>query len=262
MQEETMDYQEIIERKKAIVNSPIRPIPAEKLQKVAEEFHLRNPKSLKHYSQMKEVVPGGLQHNLGSTEPFALAFDKAKGAKVYDVDGNAYTDYLMDGGPIILGHHFEPLDDEVVKLISNNGPAVGLTHENELRFASEIIKNVPSVEMVRFVASGTEADMLAIRLARVVTGRPKIIKISGNYHGWGDQLILSLMPPAFHRAATRTSSRSSKTMLTGWHAHSRRIKAKSRLCCSNRVAGTPAPSWPTPTGSRLYGNSVTRMRRS
>ena len=195
MQEENMDYQEIIERKKAIVNSPMRPIPAERLQKVAEEFHLRNPKSLKHFSQMKEVVPGGLQHNLGSTEPFALAFDKAKGANVYDMDGNAYTDYLMDGGPIILGHHFEPLDNEVVKLISNNGPAVGLTHENELRFANEIIKNVPSVEMVRFVASGTEADMLAIRLARVYTGRPKIVKISGNYHGWGDQLILSLNFP-------------------------------------------------------------------
>ena len=119
----------------------------------------------------------------------------------------------MDGGPIILGHHFEPLDNEVAKLITENGPAVGLTHENELRFANEIIEAVPNVEMVRFVASGTEADMLAMRLARVYTGRPKIIKISGNYHGWGDQLILSLNfpgtgpdgpPRAFHRAATQT----------------------------------------------------------
>lgn len=190
-----MEFKEIIERKRAIVNSPIRPIPAETLQKVGMQFHQRSPKSAANYKQMVEVIPGGLQHNLGSTHPFALAFNKAKGDKVYDLDGNAYTDYLMDGGPIILGHHFEPLDKEVVKLITDQGPAVGLTHENELRFAKEIIKTVPSVEMVRFVASGTEADMLAIRLARVYTGRPKIIKISGNYHGWGDQLILSLNFP-------------------------------------------------------------------
>ena len=71
------------------------------------------------------------------------------------------------------------------------GPAVGLTHENELRFAKEIIKNVPGIEMVRFVASGTEADMLAIRLARVYTGKQKLIKIGGNYHGWSDQLLIS-----------------------------------------------------------------------
>lgn len=193
--EENMDYQEIIDRKKTIVNSPIRNIPPEALQKVVEQFHQRNPKSCEHYNQMKAVVPGGLQHNLGSTRPFALAFRKAKADKIYDIDGNEYTDYLMDGGPIILGHHFEPLDAEVVKLITECGPAVGLTHENELRFANEIIRNVPSVEMVRFVASGTEADTLAIRLARVYTGKQKIIKISGNYHGWSDQLILSINFP-------------------------------------------------------------------
>jgi glutamate-1-semialdehyde 2,1-aminomutase len=83
----------------------------------------------------------------------------------------------------------------VVRLISERGPAVGLTHENERRFAEEIIKLVPSVEMVRFVASGTEADTLAIRLARVYTRKKKIIKIAGNYHGWSDQLSLSINFP-------------------------------------------------------------------
>jgi glutamate-1-semialdehyde 2,1-aminomutase len=190
-----MDYQEVIERKKTIVNSPIRRIPEEAFRKVIEQFHQRNPKSRDYYTQMKAVVPGGLQHNLGSSEPFALTFSKANADKIYDIDGNEYTDYLLDGGPIILGHHFEPLDAEVIKLISVSGPAVGLTHENELRFANEIVKNVPSIEMVRFVASGTEADTLAIRLARVYTGKQKIIKIAGNYHGWSDQLTLSINFP-------------------------------------------------------------------
>jgi len=186
-----MDYLEIIDRKKAIVNSPIKPIPAEKMKEVVEQFRKQRPKSYEYSGQLRKVVPGGIQHNLGSADPFAVVFRKAKNEKIYDIDGNEYVDYLMDGGPIILGHHFEPLDSEVVKLISESGPAVGLTHENELRFAQEIIKNVPGIEMVRFLASGTEADMLAIRLARVYTSRQKIIKIGGNYHGWSDQLLIS-----------------------------------------------------------------------
>lgn len=190
-----MDYQEIIDRKRTIVNSPIHPLPADALQDVIRLFHQRGSKSRDEFSKMKNAIPGGLQHNLGSSEPFALTYSKARGDKVYDIDGNEYVDYLLDGGPIILGHHFEPLDAEVVRLISEQGPAVGLTHENERRFAEEIIKLVPSVEMVRFVASGTEADTLAIRLARVYTRKKKIIKIAGNYHGWSDQLSLSINFP-------------------------------------------------------------------
>ncbi len=190
-----MDYQEIIDRKRTIVNSPIHPLPADALQDVVRFFHQRGSKSRDEYSKMKNATPGGLQHNLGSSEPFALTYSKAQEDKIYDIDGNEYVDYLLDGGPIILGHHFEPLDAEVIRLISERGPAVGLTHENERRFAEEIIKLVPSVEMVRFVASGTEADTLAIRLARVYTRKKKIIKIAGNYHGWSDQLSLSINFP-------------------------------------------------------------------
>ena len=186
-----MEYQEIIDRKKANVNSPIRRIPEEKLKDVVDQFYKRNPKSLENFTQLKTVVPGGLQHNLGSAEPFGLVFRKAKDDKMYDIDGNVYTDYLMDGGPIILGHHFEPLDSKIIELISECGPAVGLTHEYELRFAQEIVKHYPGIDMVRFLASGTEADMVAVRIARVYTGREKIIKIGGNYHGWSDQFPLS-----------------------------------------------------------------------
>lgn len=190
-----MEYQEIIDRKLAIVNLPIKKIPEEKFNDVVKQFYKQNPKSLENFSQLKEVVPGGLQHNLGSAEPFGLVFKKAKDDKMYDIDGNAYTDYLMDGGPIILGHHFEPLDSKIIELISECGPAVGLTHENELRYAQEIVKHYPGIDMVRFLASGTEADMVAVRIARVFTGREKIIKICGNYHGWSDQFLLSMNFP-------------------------------------------------------------------
>ena len=186
-----MEYQEVIDRKLKIVSTPIRKIPEETMKKVVEKMYQRCPKSADYYKQMKEVVPGGIQHNLGSSKPFALTFKGAKGCKMYDIDGNEYIDYLMDGGPIILGHHFLPLDSKITGLIEENGPAVGLTHESELPFAREIIKHVPGVEMVRILASGTEADMVAIRLARVYTGKEKIIKIGGNYHGWSDQLLIS-----------------------------------------------------------------------
>ena len=112
-----MNYQEIIDRKKAIVNSPIKPIPASKMKEVVEQFGKQHPKSVKYSNELKIVVPGGIQHNLGSADPFAVVFRKAKNDKIYDIDDNEYVDYLMDGGPIILGHHFDPLDAEVVKLI-------------------------------------------------------------------------------------------------------------------------------------------------
>lgn len=186
-----MEYQEIVERKLKIVGTPIRKIPEELMKRVVEKMYQQCPKSAEYFKQMKQVIPGGIQHNLGSSKPFALTFKGAKGCKMYDIDGNEYIDYLMDGAPIILGHHFKPLDSKIIELIEENGPAVGLTHENELLLAKEIIKNVPGVEMVRLLASGTEADMVAIRIARVYMGKEKIIKIGGNYHGWSDQVLLS-----------------------------------------------------------------------
>jgi glutamate-1-semialdehyde 2,1-aminomutase len=186
-----MEYQEIVDRKLKIVGSPIRKIPAESMQKVVESLYQRCPRSVQLFEEMKQVVPGGLEHNLGSTKPFPITFKGARGCKMFDVDGNEYIDYLMDGAPIILGHHFEPLDSKVIDLIKEDGPAVGLTHEMELKLAKEIVRHMPGVDMVRLLASGTEADMVAIRLARVYTGKDKILKVGGNYHGWSDQLIIS-----------------------------------------------------------------------
>ena len=154
------------------------------------------------------MIPGGVEHNLSQNKPFPLAMDRAKGYRVWDVDGNEYIDYLMCGAPIILGHGFEPLDEKIIEIIREKGPATGLTSEYELLAAEEIIKHMPGVEMVRFLQSGTEADMAVIRIARAFTGKLKIIKIGGSYHGWSDQMVYSVHIP-------RTGSLESKGIPDG-----------------------------------------------
>ena len=190
-----MEYQEIISRRNEILSKPARPIPDDKLAAERKLYTERNKKSLKIFEKAQGIIPGGVEHNLSQNKPFPLAMDRAKGYYVWDVDGNAYIDYLMSGAPIILGHSFDPLDEKIIQIIREKGPSTGLTSEYELLAAEEIIKHMPAVEMVRFLQSGTEADMAAIRIARAFTGKLKIIKISGSYHGWSDQMVYSLHIP-------------------------------------------------------------------
>lgn len=184
-----MEYKEIKTRLERIIASPVRPVPEEVLAKERERYFRTHARSLKFFEEAKEVIPGGVQHNLSTSHPFPLVMDRAEGFKLWDIDGNEYIDYLMCGAPIILGHRFEPLDREVMAIIREKGPATGLSSEYELLASREIVRHMPSVEMVRFLQSGTEAAMAAIRLARTFTGRPKIIKVGGSYHGWSDQLV-------------------------------------------------------------------------
>jgi glutamate-1-semialdehyde 2,1-aminomutase len=186
-----VDYQEIIDRKKNILSMPVRNIPEATVLEIKKNFAAKCAGSIRSFERAQNVIPAGLEHNLGLLHPYPLTMKTAKGAAIWDIDDNQYVDYLMAGGPIILGHKVKEVDDKVVELIQNYGPSTGLTCESEILCAEEIAKHVPSVEMVRFVASGTEADMLAVRLARAYTGKKKIIKIAGSYHGWSDQMLLS-----------------------------------------------------------------------
>lgn len=111
------------------------------------------------------------------------------------VDGVKLTDFLMCGGPIILGHQYPPLIDKVVECIKDIGPAHGITEEYEVMAAEALQKHFPSCETIRWLQSGTEADMLAIRVARVATGRKWVIKMGGSYHGWSDQLTYDMHVP-------------------------------------------------------------------
>lgn len=139
----------------------------------------------------KEWIPGGVQHNLANSYPFPLAMERAEGPYLYDVDGNRYIDLLCAGGPIILGNNHPAVRDAVTGFLSHSGPITGLYHPYEAEFAELVCKYVPSVEKYRALGSGTEADMVAIRLARAYTGKKHIIRIMGGYHGWSDQLVYS-----------------------------------------------------------------------
>jgi glutamate-1-semialdehyde 2,1-aminomutase len=190
-----MEFAEIMKRKNEILSRPVKPIPQDKLEKEQRLYAERCKKSIEIFEKAKELIPGGVEHNLSQNKPFPLAMDRAKGYKIWDVDGNEYIDYLMCGAPIMLGHGFEELDEKIIEIIREKGPATGLTSEYELLAAEQIIKHMPGVEVVRFLQSGTEADMAAIRIARAYTGKHKIIKIGGSYHGWSDQLIYSVHIP-------------------------------------------------------------------
>src|SRR5664280_3747951 len=187
-----MEYKDILSKRKEILARPVRPIPADKLESERKLYYERCKRSIEIFEKAKAIIPGGVEHNLSQNKPFPLAMDRAKGYKIWDVDGNEYIDYLMCGAPIMLGHGYEPLDEKIIEIIREKGPATGLTSEYELLAAQEIIKHMPGVEMVRFLQSGTEADMAAIRIARAFTGKLKIIKIGGSYHGWSDQMIYSV----------------------------------------------------------------------
>lgn len=120
-------------------------------------------------------------------DPIYIA--KAQGANVTDVDGNTYLDYVCSWGPLILGH----ADQDVVSAIQRAaelGTSYGAPHEGEIKLAETIVDSMPCVEMLRFVNSGTEATMSALRLARAATGRSKIVKFEGNYHGHVDYLLV------------------------------------------------------------------------
>ncbi|RLB17046.1 MAG: glutamate-1-semialdehyde-2,1-aminomutase [Deltaproteobacteria bacterium] len=154
---------------------------------------MMGPRSLVLFEKAKRVIPGGVNSPVragkavGITPPFIF---KAKGCFIWDMDGNQYIDYVGSWGPMILGH----AHPQVVKAIEeamSKGTSYGAPTEREVELAETIVDMVPSVEMVRMVNSGTEATMSAIRLARGYTGREKIIKCEGCYHGHADSLLVS-----------------------------------------------------------------------
>jgi glutamate-1-semialdehyde 2,1-aminomutase len=123
-----------------------------------------------------------------------LYVSRAKGPYIWDVDGNRYIDYRLAFGPIILGYAYDAVDDRVIQAL-RRGVTTGLTSELELSLAERVTEMVPSVQMLRIVNSGTEATMHAIRVARAFTGREKIIKFEGGYHGGHDYVLFSTYAP-------------------------------------------------------------------
>jgi len=153
---------------------------------------MNHTKSTQLFALAKEIIPGGVNspvrafRSVGADPVF---MSRASGSKVYDVDGNEYIDYVGSWGPMILGH-CHPDVVAAVKSAADSGASFGAPTEKETVLAQMVIDAVPSIEMVRMVSSGTEATMSAIRLARGYTGRDKILKFSGCYHGHSDALLV------------------------------------------------------------------------
>ncbi|MFX0007341.1 MAG: aspartate aminotransferase family protein [Promethearchaeota archaeon] len=191
----SMKYEEMKEKIDNIVNQPIRKFKQDELKGIFERYHKNHPKSKEIYERARKIIPGGVEHNLAFNHPFPLASKRVYDCYMETVDDVILTDYLMCGGPIILGHQYKPLIDKVIEVIQELGPCHGITNEYEYLSAEQLQKHFPSCEIIRWLQSGTEADMLAIRIARTFTNRKWIIKIGGSYHGWSDQLVYDMHVP-------------------------------------------------------------------
>lgn len=149
------------------------------------------PKSEALYADACALMPGGVNSPVRAFKAVGgkpVFFKSAKGSRLIDADGCEYVDYVSSWGAILLGHA-DPRVVDAVCAAAANGTSFGAPHEGEVRLAREIVERVPAVERVRFVNSGSEATMAAIRLARAATGRNKIVKFEGNYHGAVDSLL-------------------------------------------------------------------------
>ncbi|KZX10377.1 glutamate-1-semialdehyde 2,1-aminomutase [Methanobrevibacter filiformis] len=141
------------------------------------------------FVQSKKYLPGGVDSPVRAFKPYPFFVKKASGSKIWDVEDNVYTDHCLAYGPLILGHSHSTIVEEVTKQIAI-GTVYGAPTENEIKLAKMVIDRVPCAEMVRFVNSGTEATMGAIRLARGFTGKNKIVKFEGAYHGAHDYVLV------------------------------------------------------------------------
>ncbi|RLE50346.1 MAG: glutamate-1-semialdehyde 2,1-aminomutase [Candidatus Methanomethylicota archaeon] len=153
------------------------------------------PKSRELYERAKKVLPAGISYAIRFFEPHPFYVAKAKGCRVWDVDGNEYTDYWVGHGALILGHNHPLMVKAVKEAVDKIGTHIGLAHEYEVKYAEQVVKMIPSAEMVRFTNSGTEANMYAVRLARAYTKRVKIGKFEGGWHGGYDALHVAVSYP-------------------------------------------------------------------
>lgn len=179
-----------------LIKKPIYSIKPDALAKYEKEYYdVKCAKSKVMIEEARQVIPGGVQHNLAFNYPFPLVFTKALGAKLYDIDGNEYYDFLQAGGPTVLGSNDPYVRKKVIELLNECGPSTGLFHEYEYKLAKKIVDSFESVDMFRMLGSGTEACMAAARVARLATKKKYILKMGGAYHGWSDQLAYGIRVP-------------------------------------------------------------------
>lgn len=152
----------------------------------------KDEKSKAAFEKARQFIPGGVNSPVRAYKSVGLTpvfVDRAAGSRIYDIDGNTFIDYICSWGPLILGHA-RPEVIDAIKAAAEKGTSFGAPTEQEVRMAELVCERMPSVDIVRMVNSGTEATMSTLRLARGFTGRDKILKFEGSYHGHADSLLI------------------------------------------------------------------------
>ena len=151
----------------------------------------RTPRSAAAFDAARRVLPGGVTSNIRYADPHPLFVREARGGTVWDLDGNAYVDCRLGFGPVLVGHSPEWVTAAVSRALMG-GTVYALPHAGEAELAEKVVAAVPGAEMVTFCSSGSEATLHALRLARAATGRRKIAKFEGGYHGVHDAVMVSV----------------------------------------------------------------------
>lgn len=240
------NVEEVYTKLNALVSQPLRCVKREKMQEYLHYFEAKCKRSKQFNDEAKQVIPGGVQHNLAFNYPFPIAIEKAEDAYLWDVDGNRYIDFLQAGGPIVLGSNYAPVREKVFEMLRSCGPVTGLFHEYELKLAQLIQHYMPAIEMFRMLGSGTEAVMAAIRAARTFTKKKYIIKAGGAYHGWSDQMVYGLHIPGTGRLEAKGIPRGASRFTQEFYPDS--LGALKRRLIFNRLRGGTAAVIVEPVG--------------
>ena len=161
---------------------------------LVERFAAENPRSRSLHERACTLLPSGITHDVRRPDPFPLTILRAEGARKWDADGHELVCYVMGHGSLLFGHSHAP----VVEALRRQAGLVlhaGASHELEREWAEAVIDLVPAAERVRFTSSGTEATLLALQVARGHTGRQRVVKLEGHFHGWHDYAAFGVDPP-------------------------------------------------------------------
>ncbi len=160
---------------------------------IVDEYTRLHPASAALYQESLQTFPSGVTHDVRFLQPFPIFVDRAKGSRKWDADGNEYVDYVMGHGALFMGHAHPEITAAVVEQ-ARKGTHYGANHRLELEWGKLVRQIVPNAEEVRFTSSGTEATLMAIRLARAYTGRDKLLKFDQHFHGWHDAVVGTRAP--------------------------------------------------------------------
>ena len=152
---------------------------------IVDEYRSLHPGSERLYQESLRTFPSGVTHDIRYLTPFPIFIERAQGSRKWDVDENEYVDYVMGHGALFLGHAHPQITQAIIEQAAK-GTHYGANHRLELEWGRLVKELVPSAEEVRFTSSGTEATLMAVRLARASTGRDKLLKFDDHFHGWHD----------------------------------------------------------------------------